>query len=56
MGMLVRVVLAAAGVLAALLVGRNAENFLVVEGLLGLALIAAVVVTAALLARRRGPQ
>ena len=56
MGVVVRVVLVAAGALAALLVGRDASNFLVVEGLLGIAIIAAVVVTVALLARGRGRQ
>jgi hypothetical protein len=50
--MLVRLVLLAAGAIAALLIGRDAPNFPVVEGLLGLAVIAAVAMAVALLSRR----
>ena len=50
--MLVRVVLLAAGAIAALLVSRDAPIFLIVAGVLGVAIIAAVVVAAALLQRR----
>lgn len=50
--MLVRVVLVAAGAIAALLVSRDAPIFLVVAGLLGVAIIAAIVVGMALLQRR----
>jgi hypothetical protein len=50
--MLVRVVLGAAGLIAALLVSREAPIFLVVAGLVGVAIIAAIVVGAALQPRR----
>jgi hypothetical protein len=50
--MLVRVVLGAAGLIAALLVSREAPIFLVVAGLVGVAIIAAIVVGAALQQRR----
>ena len=50
--MLVRVVLVAAGTIAALLVSRDAPIFMVVSGLVGVALIAAIVVGAALFQRR----
>lgn len=50
--MLVRVVLVASGVIAALLVSRDAPIFMVVAGLVGVALIAAVVIGMGLLQRR----
>ena len=50
--MLIRVVLGVAGTIAALLVSREAPIFLVLAGLIGVAIIAAVVVGAALLQRR----
>lgn len=53
MGLLVRLVLLAAGALAALFVARDAPNFGVVQGLLATAVIAAVVLALALLRRRR---
>lgn len=49
--MLVRVVLLAAGAMAALLVSRDTPIFMVVAGLLGVAIIAAIVVGMALLQR-----
>jgi hypothetical protein len=50
--MLVRMVLVMAGLLAAVLVGREAPNFLVVEGMLGIGIIAAVALALALLQKR----
>lgn len=49
-----RLVLAAAGVITAVFVARDAPNFQVVEGMVGLALVAAVVVAMVLLGWRRG--
>lgn len=48
-----RLVLVVAGAITALFVARDAPNFQVVEGMVGIALIAAVVVALALLRRRR---
>lgn len=50
--MLVRIVLLAAGAIAALLVARDAPNFPVVEGMVGIAIIAAVAIGLALIQRR----
>lgn len=50
--MLLRALLAVAGLLAALFVSRDAPNFGVVEGMVAIALIAAVVVALALTRRR----
>jgi hypothetical protein len=50
---LARVLLVAAGAITALFVARDAPNFQVIEGMVGIALIAAVVVALALLRRRR---
>lgn len=50
--MWVRAILALAGLLAALVVARDAPNFLVVEAMVGLVIIAAVVLALALLRRR----
>lgn len=51
--MWLRLILVAAGALATLFVARDAPNFTVVQGLLGIALIATVVAVLALLGRRR---
>jgi hypothetical protein len=48
-----RLVLVAAGAITAIFVARDAPNFEVIEGMVGIALIAAVVVALALLGRRR---
>jgi hypothetical protein len=48
-----RLVLAAAGAITAIFVSRDAPNFDVVEGMVGIALIAAVVGGLVLLGRRR---
>ncbi|MDO9709586.1 hypothetical protein [Paracraurococcus lichenis] len=48
-----RLVLVAAGAVTALFLSRDADNFGVVEGMVGIALVAAVVVALALLRRRR---
>ena len=50
--MWLRWILLAASALAGLLVARDAPNFLVVEGLAGIALIAMLVVGLGLLSRR----
>ena len=50
--MWLRLILAAAGALAALFVARESPNFTAVQGLLGTALIAAVVALLAFLNRR----
>jgi len=47
-GWLIRLVLVAAGAVAALFVARDAENFGVVQGMVAVALIAAVVLAFAL--------
>lgn len=52
MGWLVRLLLLAAGAIAALFVAREAENFGVVQGMVAVALIAALLVALAL-ARRK---
>ncbi|MGG5812264.1 hypothetical protein [Falsiroseomonas sp. CW058] len=52
MGWLLRIVLLAAGALAALFVARDAPNFGVVEGMFAVAIIAAVVVVLALTRRK----
>jgi hypothetical protein len=52
MAWLIRLVLVAAGALAALFVARDAPNFGVVEGMFGVAIIAALVVALALLRRK----
>jgi hypothetical protein len=49
-----RLVLAAAGAITAIFVSRDAPNFDVVEGMVGIALIAAVVMAMVLLSWRRG--
>ena len=49
-----RLVLAAAGAITALFVARDAPNFNVVEGMVGIGLIAAVVVAIVLTGWRRG--
>jgi uncharacterized membrane protein YeaQ/YmgE (transglycosylase-associated protein family) len=51
-GWLLRIVLVAAGAVAALFVARDAENFGVVQGMVAVALIAAAVVGAALIRRK----
>ncbi|MCO6418287.1 hypothetical protein JYK14_19265 [Siccirubricoccus sp. KC 17139] len=51
--MWIRAILVVAGALAALVVARDAPNFLVVEAMIGVALIAAVVLLLALVNRRR---
>ncbi len=50
--LLLRLVLVVAGALAALFLARDAPNFQVVQGMIGIALIAAVVVVLALGRRR----
>lgn len=52
MGVLVRAVLIAAGAIAALLVARDAPNFGVVQGMVAVALIAAIVAVLAFFRRR----
>jgi hypothetical protein len=52
MGLLMRALLAAAGALAALFVARDDPSFSVVQGVLGTALVAAVVLVLALTHRR----
>jgi hypothetical protein len=49
-----RLVLAAAGAITAIFVSRDAPNFDVVEGMVGIALITAVVMAMVLLSWRRG--
>jgi hypothetical protein len=51
MGWIIRAALLVGGALAALLMGREAEGFPVLQGMLALAAIAAVVVLGALLRR-----
>jgi hypothetical protein len=51
-GWVVRIVLVAAGAIAALFVARDAANFSVVQGMVAVALIAAVVLAVALLRRK----
>lgn len=51
-GWLVRIILVAAGAVTALFVARDAANFGVVQGMVAVALIAAVVVVVALLRRK----
>jgi hypothetical protein len=53
MGLLVRVIVAAAGVIAALIVERDALNFPVIEGVIAVLLIVAAVFAFAWLTRRR---
>ncbi|WP_192912475.1 hypothetical protein [Paracraurococcus ruber] len=48
-----RLILVAAGSVTALFLARDAENFGVVQGMVAIALVAAVVVALALLRRRR---
>lgn len=50
--MLIRIPLLLAGAIAALFVARDAPNFEVVEGMIAIAVIAAVVVALALLRKR----
>jgi hypothetical protein len=50
--MWLRIPLALAGAIAALFVARDAPNFTVVEGMIAVAIIAAVVVALALTRRR----
>ncbi len=51
-GWLIRGILLAAGAIAALFVARDAENFGVVQGMVAVALIAAVVIGFALTRRK----
>ena len=51
MGWIIRGALVAGGALAALLLGREAEGFPVMQGMLALAAVAAVVLVVALLRR-----
>jgi hypothetical protein len=51
-GWAIRLVLVAAGAIAALLVARDAENFTVVQGMVAVALIAAAVLALALFRRK----
>jgi hypothetical protein len=51
-GWAVRLLLVGAGAVAALFVARDAENFTVVQGMVAVALVAAVVVAAALFRRK----
>ncbi|NOG69224.1 hypothetical protein [Roseicella sp. DB1501] len=51
--MLVRVVLLGAGAITALFVARDAPNFDVIEGMVGIAIIATLVFAMVLLGRRR---
>ena len=48
MGWLLRILLLAAGAITAIFVARDAPNFVVVEGMVALALIAAIVIVLAL--------
>jgi hypothetical protein len=52
MALVLRLLLLAAGALAALFVARDAPNFGVVQGLLAVGILAAAVVAAALIRRR----
>ena len=52
MGLVVRLLLAAAGAAAAYLVGRDADNFGVVQGMLALLVAAAVLAIVGLAGRR----
>ena len=49
-----RLVLAAAGTITAIFVARDAPNFDVIEGMVGIALVAAVVAGMVLVSWRRG--
>ncbi len=51
-GWLVRLLLVAAGAVAALFVARDAENFTVVQGMVAVALFAAAVLALALFRRK----
>lgn len=51
-GWLVRIILLAAGAIAALFVARDAANFDIVQGMVAIALIAGVVLVVALLRRK----
>lgn len=51
--MLVRIILIVAGALAVLLVGRNAGNYEVVQGMIGIALLAGLVAVTAAAAQVR---
>lgn len=51
-GWIVRIILLAAGAVTALFVAQDAPNFSVVQGMVAVALIAAVVVAFALLRRK----
>ncbi len=53
MGLILRLALLAGGSIAALFVARDAENFGVVQGMMAVAVIAAVVLAAALIRRGR---
>ena len=53
MGLLVRLLLAFSGAAAAFLVGRDADNFGVVQGMLALLVAVAVLALAGLAGRRR---
>lgn len=54
MGLLLRLAMLAGGALAALFVARDAEVFGVVQGMMAIAIIAAVVIAAAMIGRGRG--
>jgi hypothetical protein len=54
MGLIVRLVLAAASSIAAIFVARDSPNFEVVAGMIGVAVIAAAVLVTVLAGRRRG--
>lgn len=51
-GWLVRLLLLAAGAVTALFLARESENFAVVEGMVAIALVAAVVLVLAVIRRR----
>jgi hypothetical protein len=51
-GWVIRLLLVAAGAIAALFVAREAENFTVVQGMVAVALVAALVLALALLRRK----
>jgi hypothetical protein len=51
-GWVIRLILVGAGAVAAIFVARDAQNFTVVQGMVAVALIAAVVLAAALFRRK----
>jgi len=48
MAILLRILLGAAGLITALFVARDAPNFVVIEGMVGMVIIAAIVLSLAL--------